>query len=241
MVRRMECLIGIAFALLILAAWLTLETFGMFVLRLEHEGLFIAPILVLLICWLDVGLFIIAHDAMHCSLAPQFPRLNRMIGEIALIFYAGFRFENLKQAHMAHHASPGTPKDPDFNAAAPDRLWPWYGLFISRYFGLPELGRLSLFVLGCLLLGARIENLLLLWALPAVLSSFQLFVFGTFLPHRRQDEPFVDCHQARSSSQGWLVSLISCYHFGYHHEHHLNPSLPWWRLPLEHARQKHVR
>ncbi|HYD98464.1 MAG TPA: fatty acid desaturase, partial [Alphaproteobacteria bacterium] len=28
-----------------------------------------------------------------------------------------------------------------------------------------------------------------------------------------------------------LVSLLTCYHFGHHHEHHLRPDVPWWRLP----------
>ena len=28
-----------------------------------------------------------------------------------------------------------------------------------------------------------------------------------------------------------LVSFVSCYHFGYHWEHHVAPHVPWWRLP----------
>ena len=28
-----------------------------------------------------------------------------------------------------------------------------------------------------------------------------------------------------------LGSLVTCYHFGYHHEHHLYPAVPSWRLP----------
>ena len=29
----------------------------------------------------------------------------------------------------------------------------------------------------------------------------------------------------------WLASLLTCFHFGMHHEHHLSPNTPWWRLP----------
>ena len=32
-----------------------------------------------LLCWLNVGLFIVAHDCMHGSLAPGFPGINRFV------------------------------------------------------------------------------------------------------------------------------------------------------------------
>ncbi|MEM9989926.1 MAG: fatty acid desaturase [Pseudomonadota bacterium] len=41
----------------------------------------------------------------------------------------------------------------------------------------------------------------------------------------------MDDHRSNTSQFGWLTSLFSCYHFGYHHEHHLFPHEPWWRLP----------
>ena len=28
-----------------------------------------------------------------------------------------------------------------------------------------------------------------------------------------------------------FLSLLSCFHFGYHHEHHRAPWIAWWRLP----------
>ena len=74
-------------------------------------------------------------------------------------------------------------------------------------------------------------NALVFWGLPALLSAAQLFYFGTYLPHRQEALPFRDAHNARSSGYSWPVSLLTCYHFGYHHEHHLHPGVPWWRLP----------
>jgi beta-carotene/zeaxanthin 4-ketolase len=85
--------------------------------------------------------------------------------------------------------------------------------------------------LESLLLGAPAVNVFVFWAFPALLSSAQLFYFGTYLPHRHDDDGFVDRHRARSSDYGWLTSLLTCFHFGYHHEHHLHPHLPWWALP----------
>jgi beta-carotene/zeaxanthin 4-ketolase len=82
-----------------------------------------------------------------------------------------------------------------------------------------------------LVLGAQLANVLLFWALPALLSALQLFTFGTYLPHRPAPPGFADRHNARSNDYPWLVSLLTCFHFGYHHEHHLSPGTPWWRLP----------
>ncbi|MDT8325299.1 MAG: fatty acid desaturase, partial [Bacteroidota bacterium] len=42
----------------------------------------------------------------------------------------------------------------------------------------------------------------------------------------------------RSNDYGVLFSFLTCYHFGYHEEHHTRPGVPWWRLPA--ARREHV-
>lgn len=226
-----QSIVGGALAASIIAAWLALHVYSVFFHQLWGRGLAVAPILVAAICWLNVGLFIVAHDGMHGSLFPNSRRLNRFAGRVVLGLYAAFSFDRLKRLHMAHHKSPGTAADPDFDAGHPTRFWPWYGGFMRRYFGLPQFLILCVPVAAYLMIGARIANLLLFWAAPALLSSLQLFYFGTFLPHRHAATPFEDSHNARSSDFGWLASLISCFHFGYHHEHHLTPGVPWWGLP----------
>ena len=72
---------------------------------------------------------------------------------------------------------------------------------------------------------------MLFWAAPAVLSAVQLFYFGTYLPHRREAQDFADQHRTRTNEFPAIISLLTCFHFGYHHEHHSHPSAPWWRLP----------
>ena len=67
--------------------------------------------------------------------------------------------------------------------------------------------------------------------LPLLLSSLQLFVVGTYLPHRSSRVRSRDRHQAASLAWPPALSLLACFHFGYHWEHHHNPSLPWYRLP----------
>ena len=235
--RSRQTAIGLILAAAIASGWAALHIFSVFFLRIEGAGTAAAPLLVLAICWLNVGLFIVAHDAMHGSLAPGRPRANLWAGRLALALYAGFSFDRLRPKHFEHHRSPGTAQDPDFSADHPSAFWPWYLEFLRQYFGLRELAVLTALVAAyVLLVGAPYPNLLLFWALPAVLSSLQLFYFGTFLPHRSGSEPFGDRHRTRSSDHGWLASLLTCFHFGYHHEHHRSPGTPWWRLPSERLR-----
>lgn len=234
-------MLGGLLAGVITSSWICLHIYAVFFERLTGIGVALAPLLVSILCWLNVGLFIVAHDAMHGSLFPGRPSLNRVTGRVAVALYAGFGFDALKRSHLEHHRAPGTPEDPDFDAGHPRQFWPWYMSFMSRYFGYREFLVLCVPVAAYLLIGARVANLLLFWALPAALSSLQLFTFGTFLPHRQAERPFADRHNARSSEYSWFVSLTTCFHFGYHHEHHLAPHVPWWGLPAERKRRAHAR
>lgn len=226
-----QTLVGLGLAALIVASWLTLHIHGVYFHRWTGWSVAIAPVLVAVQTWLSVGLFIVAHDAMHGSLAPGRPRVNASLGTLTLALYAGFRFRRLRRAHHAHHATPGQIGDPDFHPEAPRSFLPWFVRFFRTYFGWVEFAVLTgLLAVAIFLIGARIPNLLVFWALPALLSALQLFVFGTWLPHRHTDEEFADHHHARSSGYGPLTSLLTCFHFGRHHEHHLAPWLPWWRL-----------
>ena len=230
---RRQAAIGLTLSTAVIAGWLTFHIYGLFYYPLQGRALALAPLAVAAISWLNVGLFIVAHDAMHGSLAPGRPRLNRAFGQVTLGLYAGFSFAALTPKHHAHHRSPGTSDDPDFCVDHPRHLWRWYGGFMRQYFGWRQAAILSALTGFYILIGVRYPNLLLFWALPALLSSLQLFYFGTYLPHRQEDRPFADTHNARSNGLSWLGSLLSCYHFGYHHEHHLAPHIPWWRLPSE--------
>jgi beta-carotene/zeaxanthin 4-ketolase len=233
---RLQTAIGLTLAALILGGWLVLHVYSVFFHSLDGAGLVVAPVLLLAITWLNVGLFIVAHDAMHGSLAPRRPAVNLWVGRTALALYAGFSYDQLAPRHFDHHRHSGTGRDPDFSVKHPKKFDRWYLAFLGQYFGWREFIILSFAIAAYLvLLGAPLVNLLVFWALPAILSSLQLFLFGTYLPHRHTDAPFVDRHCARSNEYAPLISLLTCYHFGYHHEHHLQPHLPWWKLPAARA------
>lgn len=240
--RRAQAWIGIGLFALVLGAWLTVHAWAMFSLTVSARSWPLVVPVVALQCWLSVGLFIVAHDAMHGSLAPGWPRVNRAIGRLLLAVYAGFGWSKLRGAHVEHHQHAGTARDPDFYAANPHHFWPWYGAFLRRYFGWQAMAYVwAVVLLYFFVLKVPPLNIFLLYGLPAIASSLQLFYFGTYRPHRHQSEPFVDGHRSRSNDYGTLASLLSCFHFGYHHVHHVAPSVPWWRLPQRHAQWLQAR
>jgi beta-carotene/zeaxanthin 4-ketolase len=230
--RRRQTVVGLTLAALIVGGWVTLHVWGVFFQSLSGPALFVVPLLILTQSWLGAGMFIVAHDAMHGSLAPGRPRLNAVIGQVCVGAYAAFSYRKLNVCHHQHHRAPGTAEDPDFHAERPEAFLPWFYGFFTRYFGWREFAIVTAVLIAYLLIGAKVANLILFWALPAILSALQLFVFGTWLPHRHAaDEGFLDHHHARTIPMPWIASLLTCFHFGMHHEHHLTPSAPWWRLP----------
>ena len=229
---RREATIGLALALAIVAAWIAVHVATVFHWRWTTAGVLLAPLAIALQTWLGAGLFIVAHDAMHGSLLPGRRRAGDALGRLALLLYAGFSYDRLLPKHLAHHRHPGTGDDPDFDAAHPTRFWPWYARFMREYLGVRELAALAaISVVWTRALGVPTSSLLAFWALPAILSSLQLFRWGTWLPHRHDAAGFADRHRARSDPRGAAATLLTCFHFGLHREHHLYPAVPWWRLP----------
>lgn len=238
MTRLRQTATGLLLAAAIIGAWTAAHVLGVFAFPLARAAASpawaaAALALVLAQSWLGAGMFIVAHDAMHGSLAPGRPRLNTAVGQLALGLYAGFPFRELSVKHHAHHRHAGTERDPDFHAAAPRGFWRWYVKFFREYWGWPQQGAITGVLLLYLLLGADPLTTAVFWGLPAIGSSLQLFVFGTWLPHRheRGGPAFADRHNARTLDWSWLASLLACFHFGLHLEHHHSPATPWWRLP----------
>lgn len=185
--------------------------------------------------FLHTGLFIISHDAAHGNVYNGDRHFNDQIGAIALAIYGLLPYQKFVINHGLHHQHPGTSQDPDFHDGKHTTMMGWYLRFMGRY--LDKTQNLVLLVgMTVLFHGVRIgfhvpaANLLLFWILPLLLSSMQLFYFGTYLPHRL--DLGGDRHNAVSSNLPVWLSFFSCYHFGYHWEHHEYPRLPWFKLPL---------
>lgn len=229
----MQRRVGLAIAAGVITAWLAIHVGSIFFWASGASSWLLATLLIVVQTWLSTGLFILAHDAMHGALAPGRPILNRRVGSLCLTLYAGLSYRQLLPKHAAHHRYAGTGRDPDFDADHPRALLPWFARFFRSYYTHGQFLRIAAAALVYnQILGASYLNIILFWAVPAVLALVQLFVFGTFLPHRHEATPFADRHRARSSPFSPAVSLATCFHFGgYHHEHHLSPGTPWWQLP----------
>lgn len=190
---------------------------------------------ILLRSFLQTGLFIVAHDAMHHSLAPLNENLNNNLGRFCLFLYAGLSYKFCSENHRLHHQYPESAADPDFHSPKNSKPFNWYFRFLSNYLDWKQFCNLTLLWLLLLQISiifnpTAIENLILFCALPLIISSVQLFIVGTCLPHQKtKAEP--KRQLPRSLPLHPLISFAACYHFGYHLEHHLSPNTPWFKLP----------
>jgi beta-carotene ketolase (CrtW type) len=226
---------GILIALSILICWFLALGFGLVGVELTGlEDILKYLGLVLIIQFLYVGLFITVHDACHGSVAPGRPQVNLWIGRIFASLYAGLSFDRLKKKHLQHHQFSGTSLDPDFNDENHPSFIFWLIRFFKNYITFKQI-IIVCFVAQILMHGFHFAeiNVFTFWVAPSVLSSLQLFYFGTYLPHRKiKMEHFADHHHARDSSYGFIWSLLACYHFGtYHLVHHKLPRIAWFDLP----------
>jgi beta-carotene ketolase (CrtW type) len=221
---------GVAIAGLILTTWALTFSYALFGPALSPLALIVT---ITLLTFLYVGLFITAHDSMHGLVAPHHPALNSFIGQLCVSLYALFSFSLLRQEHHRHHAHPGEPnEDPDYHDGSHASFFPWFFRFMIHYVTVWQLVRIAIAVqLLVSLCGVSHARILIYFAVPSLLSALQLFFFGTYLPHRRTAVEFKDHHRARSNEFPTWLSFLTCYHFGYHLEHHRYPYLPWWQLP----------
>ena len=239
-------LTGLLVAAGIIAIWIGSLTLLLLIDISELAPVWILPA-ILGRTFIQTGLFIVAHDAIHGSVFADQLRLNHAVGRLAVMLYALLSYQQLSAKHWQHHRYPGQTGDPDFHAGCGDNWFVWYLKFMQGYLDLRQT-LVQLFGIGTIFLvlhfgcHLHIANLCLFWIVPIVLSSMQLFFFGTYLPHRiatqAADEEALGLqlgprgvNRARSSNYPPLWSFLTCYHFGYHWEHHEYPYLPWYSLP----------
>ncbi len=229
--------IGLAVANVIIFFWLA-SLIGFLTIDLAQIPLIIIILGVLLRSFLHTGLFITTHEAIHGVLSKN-RSTNDLIGYATSFLYALLPYKVLAENHRLHHRYPASEKDPDFYLSDSNNFLLWYVSFMKEY----QKGRQAwvLLIGMAIIFGTLIclhissINIFLFWVIPILISSLQLFTFGIFLPHRQTEVGYSDCHKANSNNYSVFWSFITCYHFGYHWEHHQYPNLPWYELPL--ARQ----
>jgi beta-carotene ketolase (CrtW type) len=211
---------GLVIALLVIGSWALLIT-----LLMQWTINFSNPLLylfILLQMHLYTGLFITAHDAMHGTVSAN-RIVNNFIGQACTFLYALFWYPKLYTKHHQHHGYVHSENDPDYHEG---NFLTWYFNFIRTYLSVWQVIVMAI-LFNILKLWISQANLLLFWVLPSLLSTLQLFYFGTYKPHKGAHN---NRHHARSQSKNHLMAFFSCYFFGYHYEHHDSPGIPWWRL-----------
>tara|TARA_R110002020_G_scaffold113790_4_gene261781 strand:- start:308 stop:1030 length:723 start_codon:yes stop_codon:yes gene_type:complete len=212
---------GILIAIAIIALW-----FCSLVFLLNYEISYSDPLIyigVLFQMHLYTGLFITAHDAMH-GLVSSNKNLNKALGWFTALLFAFNFYSRLFPKHHEHHRFVATAKDPDYHDS--DNFFAWYFSFVKTYVTIWQIILMAI-TFNILKLFLPVENLIVFWMLPAVLSTFQLFYFGTYLPHKGESD---NKHHSTTQAKNHLWAFLSCYFFGYHYEHHDSPRTPWWRL-----------
>lgn len=218
---------GILFAIMIMAAWAGHLFFALERAEVDYSTPYFY-LHVLLQTYFFTGLFITGHDAMHGTVTRKHLRLNKIIGFLAVFLYAGMWYPRLVKNHRLHHLFPGTEKDPDYSPGS-QNFFAWYARFMFKYLTIIQLVIMAI-VYNLLRLWYPDSSIIWFWVVPAVLSTFQLFFFGTYLPHRKPHTEEMEPHNARTLRRNHVWAMLSCYFFGYHHEHHTSPGIPWWKL-----------
>jgi len=215
---------GVLVAFIVILTWLSCLLFSIY--SFPHFSIYRTIAMMLLMTHLYTGLFITAHDGMHHSISDNV-RLNDFISGICTMLYAVFSFKTLKEEHTMHHNNVSSKEDPDFYTGG---FFKWYYQFFIHYFSVKQFIIMALIFNGAhYIFGVSQPAMILFWIVPSLLSTFQLFYFGTYAPHKNPEE-IQNEHKTRTQSKNHFIGFITCYFFGYHLEHHSKPYVPWWLL-----------
>ena len=231
--------IGLLIAVIIISLWFV-SLFELLAVPISDTSWFWLIISIVGRTYLHTGLFILAHDSMHGNLIPNNRSLNNLIGRFAVTVYGFLPYDHCCNNHFNHHRYPSQSGDPDFYIGVPNPIF-WYCKFIREYLPMRSLiiflASVIFIFLGLIVIfHVSLMNLILFWMLPLVLSSLQLFFFGTYLPHRQVSGNPNFLPRLQSDRYSVIWSFFSCYNFGhYHWEHHQYPQTPWYKLPSIHA------
>lgn len=225
--KFVRILMGILIASLIIVSWAAHLLYCLSSLEINFTSPFFY-LHILIQTFLFTGLFITAHDSMHGTVAPSRKFVNNFFGRVSSFLFAGFSYNRLRKNHFEHHNHPGTEHDPDFNVRSQNFFIWWFG-FMIKYSTIWQVITMAI-IFNLFKIRFDEISIIFFWVIPALLSSLQLFYFGTYLPHKHPHTDEMNPHKARSQKRNHILAFFTCYFFGYHYEHHDSPGTPWWKL-----------
>ena len=138
---------------------------------------------------------------MHGTISVN-PSVNRFFGRLTSFLYACLSWDILLKNHFNHHKYPGTAKDPDFYIRS-QNFFIWWFSFLKNYSTVLQFVCMAL-IYNLLKIIVPEVNLIFLWVVPAVLSTLQLFFFGTYKPHKTPHTHEMEPHNARSQKKNFI-------------------------------------
>mgnify|MGYP001494667178 CR=1 FL=1 len=206
----------------------------------------------------------LVHDASH-KLYSTDRRRNDLLANYFAAGYIGMLVRKYRKIHLAHHAANGSLDDPEFfGYEAVTRAGGWTKFVLSYAFGLQIAYLLGKYhvkqdeYLGKARVRSasvdehgRLEKISIFVCQGVLLSTFALagvwYLYGLWLYVAVSWAPllsrlrFLAEHPGHGeltmSTRGtwWERIYIAPYHFNFHLEHHLWPSMPPYNLPKAHA------
>ena len=240
-IQSSQAYIGLIISCLIIATWAF--SLGILLkLNISETNIILIITAILWRTFFQTGLFITAHDAMHGVVFEKNAKINNFIGYLTVFLYAFFSYKKLLERHWQHHKNPACELDPDYHNGKHKNFFSWYFYFMFRYWSWLRFAGMTVIYHSVRIIFHIPEiNLLLFWAIPLLISSIQLFYFGTYLPHREPLEGYQNSYRTQSIYRPFFWSFISCYHFGYHEEHHKYPYVAWWELPMIVKKSRNIK
>jgi beta-carotene ketolase (CrtW type) len=183
------------------------------------------------------GLFILAHEAIHQTLVPGWPRLGHAFGWLFAFAFVFMDYGTLRARHSEHHGSPGRDADPDAHPSG--RFLPHFASFLYRYL---RIWQVALLVLAGNAVGqaGHTRAMLCAYVAPAIASTLIVFAVGIFLVHHpklRAAGAADERHRSVGVDLGGAGSLLAILFFNTHWLHHEHPQLNWLQLGLYRSRE----
>lgn len=219
---------------------------------------------VLLIATRQHALLVLMHEYSHYQFSRKHAWLNDLVGDVLTAFPFLITIHGFRRNHMPHHRYASTDKDPDWiSSMKKDRyLFPktrkqvlleivkhsmgWYTLADLKGYTidsgmaieLPRSTRISRAVCAIAFAVAATwfdwwAGVLLYWIVPLATFLMAILYLRDMGEHFGMPSPGIA--GSRTVLAGWIERLLICQNcVNFHTEHHLFPSVPFFRLKRLH-------
>ncbi|MEO6921581.1 MAG: fatty acid desaturase family protein [Collimonas sp.] len=210
------------------------------------------------------ALLVLMHEFSHCQFSRKRKWLNDMIGDIFTAFPFFITVHGFRRDHMPHHRYVSTAQDPNWRSSMKKQrfqfpmkkrqfflevlkhaggIYTWselkgYTVDAGMSLDLPLATRLCRIVFVIVLVGAASyfhlwQIVLLYWLFPLFTVLMGILYIRDVAEHFGMPKPGM--YSSRTVRARWLERLMLCQNgVNFHAEHHLFPSIPFFRLKQLH-------